>query len=343
MILDKVNFPLCLAPMVGLSHVAFRVSLRKYLPEGAVTLWPTEMLSSYKLPKQDIDEVELAKRADHETELVPQILGNDERAIRKSIRILKEWGAEAIDINMGCPVKKALKHNYGVSLMGDPSYAAEVTRMAVDSSDLPVSVKFRAGVQKDLGVLEEFAKGISEAGASWLILHPRTSGQKRRGRADWTQINHLKKTIDLPVFGNGDVQNVSDVFRMKEETGCDMVMVGRGFTARPWLLWQLGEKLGFDAPCGRRGESSPKTSFEEGKEFGVFLLDFIGELETYFDEEQALKRFKFHLRISHPWLEFGHELMKRSTRCHNLSDCRDLVERFFSSPQRMAESTLAAE
>src|SRR5665213_1694659 len=184
----KVNFPVCLAPMVGLSHVALRLMVKRYLPEGAITPWPTEMLSSWKLPREILGEtVETFRDAD-EYPLVPQILGNEEGPIAESVRRLVDWGAAGIDINMGCPVKKALRHNYGVALMGDPEYASEVVRMTVRNSKVPVSVKLRAGIQKDMEFLLRFTKGLEDAGAAWITLHPRVGEQKRRGAADWSQI-----------------------------------------------------------------------------------------------------------------------------------------------------------
>ncbi|UXR65007.1 tRNA-dihydrouridine synthase family protein [Bdellovibrio bacteriovorus] len=148
----KVNFPLCLAPMVGLTHVALREVMREYLPSDAYTIWPTEMLNSRRVPGENLETTPETMRSPDENGLVPQILGNEEGPIAESVKRLIEWGAEAIDINMGCPVQKALKHNYGVALMGDPTYAAEVVRMTVKNSTVPVSVKLRAvGSTKERG------------------------------------------------------------------------------------------------------------------------------------------------------------------------------------------------
>jgi nifR3 family TIM-barrel protein len=298
------------------------------------------MLSSYKLPRQKIANVGMAKMLDGEQNLVPQILGNEKKPVQDTIKILEDQGAVGIDINMGCPVKKALKHNYGVSLMGDPEYAAEVVSYAVDATKLPVSVKFRAGIQNDLEVLESFALGIQRAGASWVTLHPRTSAQKRRGRADWSQILHLKKILKIPVLGNGDVQNLGDFKRLKDLSGCDAVMVGRALTVRPWLLWQVCEDMGFKAPKVFEGQTAPKTSLEEGQEFGRHLLRLIDSLYEHYDEKEAMKHFRFYLRVAHVWLMFGHDLARKSTVCKNKKDCMALVEDFFSRPQKMSQSTM---
>lgn len=324
--------------MVGLSHVVLRLILRSYLPQGAVTLWPTEMLNSRKLPFEDFSRVPETFRASQESELIPQILGNEEEPIGKSIKRLTEWGAEGIDINMGCPVQKALRHNYGVSLMGDADYAAEVVRMATSQTQLPVSVKLRAGLQGDFDFLARFTEGLVKAGASWITLHPRHAEQKRRGQADWSQIRRLREKIECPIIGNGDIQVADDVHRMLQETGCDQVMAGRALAARPWLMWQLGEDLGFAAPEGRTGRA-PRTALEEGQEYGKMLQQFIDLAEHYFTEDQALRKFRFFVRTTSVWLPFGQNVISISTKEKDLLSMRQALERFFAQDIEMTPKT----
>lgn len=332
------NFPLCLAPMVGLSHMGLRLLVREYMPEEATTIWPTEMLSSFRIPKEDLTEHFETRRLDSEDNIVPQILGNEEIAIRETVAKLKEWGAQGIDINMGCPVKKALRHNYGVALMGDPKYAAEVVRMTVDSSSLPVSVKLRAGHQNDIQVLQEFVTGLVDAGASWITLHPRTPEMKRRGRADWSQIGHLKKNFPVPIVGNGDIQTVEDVLNMLETTDCDMVMAGRALTLRPWLMWQLGEKLGLKNPKNKMGRA-PQDGFEEGEEFRNACFRFLEIMREHCPERIGLRKIKFFITNAHPWLEFGHTLYTWTVKATTYDEMQESLHRFFSTPQKVYQRT----
>lgn len=347
----RVNFPLTLAPMVGISHVALRLVVRDYLPAGAFTIWPTEMLSSRKIPGEDLAKTPEALRADHETGLVPQILGNIESDISASVRKLIEWGAEGIDINMGCPVQKALRHNYGVALMGDAGYAAEVVGMTVRNSSVPVSVKLRAGTQSDFDYLVRFVRGLREAGADWVSLHPRTAAQKRRGSADWEQIRKLRQEVDFPIIGNGDVQTADDVFRMQQETSCDLVMAGRALAARPWMMWQVGERLGMPMPShadelglgiwdealGRR--RAPLSSFEEGAEYGKCLLKNLRLSRQYFGENLALRKIRFYVRMTSVWLHFGHTLVSITTKGKALDEVEQGILHFFSQPVEMNEKT----
>src|SRR4051812_11512056 len=209
-------FPVLLAPMVGLTHLVVRRAIQEYLPPGSHSLWPTEMLNSRRLPSEPGGRTIETRFDDHEAGLCPQLLGNEEGFVRDSITKLRDWGARAIDINMGCPVKRALQHNYGVALLGDPEYAAEVTAMAVrNAGGLPVSVKLRAApppkeaqkhplqtAEASPGFLKDLCLKLEAAGASWITLHPRTAAQLRRGNADWSQIASLKKWLRIPVIGN---------------------------------------------------------------------------------------------------------------------------------------------
>lgn len=334
----KVNFPVCLAPMVGLSHVALRLLVKRYTPAGAITPWPTEMLSTWRLPKELLGETYETFRGD-EFPLVPQILGNEEQPIAESVRKLVDWGAAGIDVNMGCPVKKALRHNYGVALMGDADYAASVVRMTVKHATVPVSVKLRAGLQKDEDFLIRFVRGLEDAGAAWITLHPRLGEQKRRGAADWPQIRRVREAIKIPVLGNGDVQCAEDVMTMLQQTGCDSVMVGRALAARPWLMWQMGEKLGFAPPPEFAGRRAPADAWEEGAEYGQALIYLVMVLEQYFPFEAGLTRFKFHLRMTSGWLEFGHALTSPAAKAKSYEDLRAYLYSFFETRQRMVTRT----
>ena len=341
--LNELNFPLCLAPMVGLTHVALRRLIGDYLPKNATTHWPTEMLNSRRVPSENLLTTPETMRRPEEKFLVPQILGNEEIPIEKSvIRLVNEWGASGIDINMGCPVQKALKHNYGVSLMGDVDYAARVVEITKKHSSVPVSVKLRAvGSEKSVPELIKFVQKLADSGADWITLHPRTAEQKRKGSADWSQIAELKKQVAIPIIGNGDIQTFQDVLQMLSETKADKAMAGRALAARPWMMWQLGESLNFETPIGLENLKAPQTPSEEGREYGKCLLKFIDYCEESFmlqanvSESLTMRKIQFYIRTTHVWLEFGHALMAKASRCHTLFEIRRATSEFFSQEQRM--------
>lgn len=327
---EQINFPYTLAPMVGLSHIALRRLIREYLPEDAKTFWPTEMLSSRRLSAQKMGATPETLMAPGEDNIVPQILGNEERFIAASVDKLQKWGAVGIDINMGCPVKKALKHNYGVALMGDPTYAAQVVAMTARNTSLPVSVKLRAGMQKDSKVLIDTVQGIERAGAKWVCLHPRTATQKRRGQSDWEQIKILRQNVSIPIIGNGDVQTWQDALDMREQTQCDTVMIGRALTVRPWLFWQLGKKLGLKNPPHRSG-NPPEGPHEEAQEYGRALIRFIDLCQEHFESSQAKRKIRFFIKVSHPWLNFGHRLNSIAHKASDFEQMKEQLGSFFQN------------
>ncbi len=340
----RVNFPLTLAPMVGLSHSPFRRLIQSYLPEGAEPLWPTEMLNSRRIPRETLGATPETYR--HPLEkgfLVPQLLGNEEEPLRLSVEKLETWGAQGIDINMGCPVSKALKHNYGVALMGDPSYASEVVRMTVRHAKVPVSVKLRAMESGDRNDLKIFVSGLIEAGASWLTLHPRRGSQKRRGEADWSQIAWLRDQISCPLIGNGDIQTAEDVTKMLQETSCDAVMVGRALTARPWLFWQWSETQGnWKPPSDQYGlpARAPRGPKEEAQEYGVALQRLLQYMmEDFSSEALALRKFHFFVKTGSVWLNFGQQLCGITHRAPSFSQLSQDLEIFFKQELSMSERT----
>lgn len=336
---DQVNFPLCLAPMVGLSHVVLREIIRDYLPEEAKTIWPTEMLNSRRIPYEILGQTPETLRTERDDFLVPQILGNEKIPIEKSVQKLIEWGAVGIDINMGCPVQKALKHNYGVALMGDANYAADVVRMTVQSSSVPVSVKLRAVEKNETRQLFHFVDLLVNAGASWICLHPRTAEQKRRGSSDWTQIAELKKHLQVPLIGNGDIQTADDVFQMLAETGVDMVMSGRALAARPWLVWQVAERMNLTTPLLMKGKVAPKDSLEEAQEYGRMLVRFVQLSRFYFGENLALRKIRFFVRTTSCWLDFGQSLFSLVSKTVTTQEMEVAIQEFFKQEIRMFEKT----
>ncbi len=336
----RVDFPVLLAPMVGLSHVAFRALVRSYLPSGASTLLFTEMLSSRRLPSERVGGTpQTYVMEGGERDLVPQLLANEERFIRESMRKLEPLSPAGVDINMGCPVKKALAHNWGVALMGDIGYASGVVAIARRHVSVPLSVKMRSGLSENLPYLIDFIQAMEASGADWLTLHPRTQAQNRRGRASWETIARAREAVAIPLAGNGDVQTAEDVLRMFAETGCDGVMVARAAVARPWIFWQLGESLGWPPPPGREGERAPRTPEEEGRECRRAHLLFLDLLEKWFVPAEGIRRLRFFVAWSHKWLPFGHHLWAATTRVDDYPAARAAVRRFFETPHILTPRT----
>lgn len=333
---NLVNFPLCLAPMVGLSNFALREVLRSYLPREAKTLWPTEMLNSRRVPYEEQRSTPEAFWSPQEVGMIPQVLGNEELPLRKSVEKLQNWGALGIDINMGCPVQKALKHNYGVALMGDAHYAAEVVRFVKKSAMGPVCVKLRAMEESQPRPLVEFVEGLVDAGADWITLHPRRPDQQRRGVADWSQVKGLREKLAIPVIGNGDIQTAADVYQRLAEGCCDLVMAGRALAARPWMFWQIAEDWGFTSP--QLGQA-PRSELEEGQEYGRVLVRLTEINKNYFGEDYALRRIRFWVRTTSCWLIYGQTLIGLVSQSRSCDEIISRTQELFAKEMPMLKKT----
>lgn len=163
-----------------------------------------------------------------------------------------------------------------------------------------------------------------------LFSTPENPNKMRKGNADWSQIRLVKNEFQMPLIGNGDVQTWEDAIRMREETLCDSVMIGRALTARPWMLWQLGSKLGLPNPTGMKDLKAPMSGEEEAFEYGKALEFFIERSFHYFESDQAIKKISFYLRVSHPWLNFGHFLTRKMAKAKTKDQMLEECNHFFT-------------
>jgi tRNA-dihydrouridine synthase B len=331
-----ISFPVMVAPMVGLSHAAFRQLIRHYTPKGLHPLLFTEMLSTRRLPYEKIERVDELRTADGETHFIPQLLGNEEHFIEKSIEKLmplKPWG---FDINMGCPAKQTLRHNWGVRLLGDRDYAARVVAMTKRHSPVPVSVKMRCGTETaDPEFLDAFTQSIEDAGADWMTVHARLQSQKHKGEANWDMVSSMSERRRIPVVINGDVQTAADVIHLLDEKKADGVMIGRAATARPWILWQVAEELGYaETPEAFPGKRAPRGPEEEGRAFLESMLVYIDLLKHFFDnEERQLRRLRFHVINAQKWFLFGHSYYSKCMKGKTLEAIAEATQNLLDTAE----------
>lgn len=327
-----VPFPFFIAPMVGISHVAFRELVRSYLPVGLEPLLFTEMLSTRRIPSQRLDTTEFLRSAPGERRFIPQLLGNEERFITPSVRKLEQLCPWGFDINMGCPASQTLKHNWGVLLMGDRRYAAEVVRIARGSTSLPLSVKLRSGnaATHDVAYLKEFTAALEEAGADWLTVHARPRLAGHSGAAAWDVVGEVAQARTIPVVANGDIQTADDALDLMRAYPVDGAMIARAATVRPWILWQIAHRLGMrDAPAGREGELPPQSLEQESREYFRACLRLADLLILYYgDSAGALKRLQFFITTGTRWFFFGHAFWRAMQRAKSVADAASLIQRY---------------
>jgi tRNA-dihydrouridine synthase B len=236
-----VDTPVLLAPMAAVTDLPFRTVCEEF----GVGLTITEFLSAHALAAGDKKTAGKMTASLGGRRFGVQIFGREEEPMAQAAKMAVAIGASLVDINMGCPAKRVVAGECGSALMREPTIAQRLVRAVVDAvpADIPVTVKHRAGWSDGNRNAPEFALALVEAGAKMITVHGRTRTQGFAGKADHEIIRLVRAALPahIPVVGNGDVVDVAGYLRMRENTGCDAVMIGRGAMGNPWLFAQLRE------------------------------------------------------------------------------------------------------
>ena len=228
-----------LAPMAGVADRAFRELCRGY--GAAYTV--CEMASAKGISLGDKKSAELLLITDPERPAGSQIFGNSPETMAIAAEKALEYSPDFIDINMGCPAPKVASSGGGALLMKDPINSAKIVDAVVKASTVPVTVKMRSGWDDSTINAVELAKRCEQAGAAAITVHGRTKVQMYAPPVNIDIIRQVKNAVSIPVIGNGDIVDGKSAAKMLEETGCDMVMVGRGALGRPWVFQEINAYL----------------------------------------------------------------------------------------------------
>ena len=235
--IELPEFPLLLAPMEDVSDPPFRRLCKMH---GADLMY-SEFISSEGLIRDAIKSRKKLDIFDYERPVGIQIFGGDEEAMAMSARIVETVEPDLVDINFGCPVKKVVCKGAGAGVLKDIDLMVRLTKAVVNSTHLPVTVKTRLGWDNDSINIDEVAERLQDTGIKALTIHARTRAQMYKGEADWEHISRIKNNpnIEIPIFGNGDIDSPEKAKLCKEKYDCDGIMIGRAAIGYPWIFNEI--------------------------------------------------------------------------------------------------------
>ena len=306
--------PVVLAPMAGITNVAFRRLCR----EHGTGLFISEMITSRALVERNPKTMRLISFAEDERPRSLQLYGVDPATVAAAVRMIaEEERADHVDLNFGCPVPKVTRKGGGAALPWHTDLFAEIVSGAVEAADgaFPVSVKIRIGVDAQHQTYREASLRAEDAGVSYVALHGRTAADFYSGTADWAAIADLVDLLDIPVLGNGDIWEADDALRMVAETGCAGVVVGRGCLGRPWLFADLGAAFESQSQRARPDLGEVAATMRRHAEL---LADWLGE-------DRGVPEFRKHVAWYLKGFAVGSDVRARLGHVSTLGQLDDLL------------------
>jgi len=265
----KLDNNTILAPLAGINNLPFRLIAKS----SGCGLVCSEMISANGLIHGSVKTMNMLATAPEERPISIQIFGSDPAIMADAARIVQEHGADILDINLGCSVKKVVKTGAGAALMRTPDIAKAIFNAVRNAITIPLTIKIRTGWDKTGDQAMEIAHIAEDSGVDAIAVHPRTAPQLFRGEAEWSLIKQVKDALSIPVMGNGDIVNAEDAKRMLEETNCDAVMIGRAAIGNPFIFTQAVACLA--------GEPVPERTIEQRFEmmkcYLMATVRYIGE------------------------------------------------------------------
>jgi len=312
----RIDPPLVLAPMAGITDHVYRLMLRRIGGVGLVTM---EFISSEAITRGNARQLRKMVFSEEERPLSIQIYGSDPERMAAAADIVAELGPDVCDINMGCPANKVLKGCAGAALMGDLPLAREIVRAVKARLPIPLTVKFRLGLDDRRINFLDLGKMCEDEGVAAVAMHARTARQMYTGRADYGRIADLKCHLGIPVIGNGDVASPEDAMALLSETGCDAVMIGRATMKNPWIFRQIADRMA--------GRVAREAMLAERRD--LMLAHFAAIESTAAEPREALHK----LRTMTGWytngLPHGRALRIRISELATPADFRAAVAEFF--------------